>query len=77
MNIKEVLKIENHAERVTEFINCLNITRGEFCAAVGITKSALSRYVNGKRTPTLEISVNIAREFGISIFDIWGVFKND
>lgn len=77
MSINEILSIKEHADRVTAFIDFLNVTRSEFCKKIGVTRSALSRYISGKRVPTLEIAVNIAAAYDVSIFDIWGVFKND
>lgn len=53
-------------KRIRMLINELGITQTEFCQKTGITKSALSNYLNGDRTPRQDQISKIAEAYNIN-----------
>lgn len=49
------------------------ITQRELADRVGVTEVSMSRYVNGARTPSGPIVVNIAKALGISVDYLVGI----
>ena len=60
------MKNSNSNTRIRTLINELNISQTEFCNKTGITKSALSNYLNGDRQPRQDQLDKIARAFNIN-----------
>ena len=57
-------------ERVKELMKDKNINQKQLAEQSGITEASVSRYLNGERTPRIDIVSNFARVFGISVDDI-------
>jgi transcriptional regulator with XRE-family HTH domain len=49
------------------------LTQSEFAAKSGITQPALSMYVSGDRTPSIDVLLKISKAFKISIEDILAI----
>lgn len=60
------MKNSNSNTRIRTLINELNISQTEFCNKTGITKSALSNYLNGDRQPRQDQLDKIAKAFNIN-----------
>lgn len=60
------MKKSNSNTRIRELIAELNITQTEFCQKTGITKSALSQYLNGNREPRQDQIAKIADAYNIN-----------
>lgn len=43
----------------------------------GMTETAVSLIVNGKRVPSLENALRIARALGVSVEELWGYILNN
>lgn len=54
-------------ERLNQLMEDKNITQKELAKRINIDETAMSRYVNGSRTPRIDILANIAKEFDVSI----------
>ena len=57
-------------ERIKELMKERNINQKQLAEQSGITEASVSRYLNGERTPRIDIVSNFARVFGISVDDI-------
>lgn len=55
------------AKRLKELRNNLNLTQVEFANKVGCTSTTLSAYENNLKKPSLDIIMDIAQNFNISI----------
>ena len=60
------MKNSNSNTRIRTLINELGISQTEFCNRTGITKSALSNYLNGDRQPRQDQLDKIASTFNIN-----------
>lgn len=60
------MKSSNSNKRIRSLINELGISQTEFCEKTGITKSALSNYLNGDRTPRQDQIDKIASTFELN-----------
>ena len=60
------MKNSNSNDRIRSLIHELDITQTEFCNKTGITKSALSNYLNGDRQPRQDQIDKISRAFNVS-----------
>lgn len=60
------MKNSNSNERIRLLINELEISQTEFCNKTGLTKSALSNYLNGDRQPRQDQIDKISRAFNVS-----------
>lgn len=54
-----------NAKKLERALNKRNRGRKEFAEAVGITYYSLANYINGYRTPQLEILCNMAKELQV------------
>lgn len=52
------------------------ITQGQLAEAIGITRSTISNYEIGRRTPRLKDLQNIAKVLGVGL-DYFGIASND
>ena len=59
-------------EKIIELSKKNNITQRQLAAKLGITETALSRYINGTRRPKVEILSDIAILFEISVDELIG-----
>lgn len=60
------MKSSNSNDRIRSLLNELGISQTEFCEKTGLTKSALSNYLNGDRTPRQDQIDKISRAYNIS-----------
>lgn len=54
-----------------------DIVQREFAGKIGMTPSALNAIVRGKSIPNLHNAYRIAKELGLSVYDIWEEGKVD
>lgn len=47
-------------DRITELLKEKNITQKDLAMMIGVTESALSRYINNEREPKIEVLANLA-----------------
>ena len=59
-------KVKSSNERIKELLQLYDISQTEFCKKTGLTKSAVSNYLNGSRLPRQDQLVKIADAFDIS-----------
>lgn len=52
--------MEKLGDRITILLKEKHITQKDLANAVGVTESALSRYINNEREPKLEVLANLA-----------------
>ncbi len=52
-------------DRIRELINYLDITQVEFAKSIGTDQSTISKYLSGKREPTMAICNSIIRQYSI------------
>ena len=60
------MKSSNSNIRIRSLLNELGISQTEFCEQTGLTKSALSNYLNGDRTPRQDQIDKIAATYSIN-----------
>ena len=63
---RKAKKVSNSKERIAEMLSTLNITQIDLAKRSGISKSALSNYLSGKRIPTQEQLSYMADPYGIN-----------
>lgn len=64
-NMTNIKKISSVNERIRSLLDFLGISQADFCKKTGLTKSALSNYLNGVRQPRVDAIVKIADAFNI------------
>ena len=52
--------MEKMGERIATLLKEMNISQKDLAMMIGVTESALSRYINNEREPKLEVLANIA-----------------
>ena len=52
--------MEKLGDRITTLLKEKHISQKDLAIAVGVTESALSRYINNEREPKLEVLANLA-----------------
>ncbi|MBR0137430.1 MAG: helix-turn-helix transcriptional regulator, partial [Erysipelotrichaceae bacterium] len=57
-------------ERVKELMKSKNINQKQLSEQSGITEASVSRYLNGERTPRIDIVSNFAKVFGVTVDEI-------
>ena len=57
-------------DKFAHFMKEKNINQKQLAEQSGITEASVSRYLNGERTPRIDIVSNFARVFGISVDEI-------
>lgn len=55
------------SSRIKELRTSLELTQAEFAESINTTQAALSGYERGDRTPSLDILINIAQKYNVSI----------
>ena len=53
-------------ERVRHYMKLYNINQAQLAYSIGVTTATVSRYLSCKRTPKVDIIINIASVFGCS-----------
>ena len=54
-------------EKVKELMKSQNMTQKELADRSGITEASISRYLNGDRTPRIDIIINFAKVFKVDV----------
>lgn len=54
-------------DKVKELMDLQNMTQKELSNKSGITEASISRYLNGERTPRIDIIINFARVFKVDV----------
>jgi len=67
----------NFQEKLTNLMKDKNISQKELAKRIGIDETAMSRYVNGSRTPRIDILANLARELDVTIEYLVGEGEED
>ena len=52
--------MEKMGERIATLLKEMNISQKDLAMMIGVTESALSRYINNEREPKLEVLANLA-----------------
>lgn len=59
--------LEKLGERLSQIRSVKKKTQREIAQEIGITAAALSAYEKGTKTPSLEVAVKLAHEYGVSL----------
>lgn len=54
-------------DKVKELMESQNMTQKELSEKSGITEASISRYLNGERTPRIDIIINFAKVFKVDV----------
>lgn len=54
-------------DKIKELMTTQNMTQKELSEKSGITEASISRYLNGERTPRIDIIINFARVFKVDV----------
>ncbi|MBP1961158.1 helix-turn-helix transcriptional regulator [Paenibacillus aceris] len=54
-----------------------NIRQNEFALKVNISQTTLSKLVNNKSLPTLDVAYRIAVELDLNVMEIWILIQNE
>lgn len=54
-------------DKVKELMTLQNMTQKELSRRSGITEASISRYLNGERTPRIDIIINFAKVFKVDV----------
>jgi predicted transcriptional regulator len=65
-------KTRRRAASLAEFFELTGVTQTEVARLLGISISAVSCYVSGRRTPRLSVAVKIARLTGVPVEALLG-----
>lgn len=60
----------NFSLRLRQLLIDEDISQMELAEIIGVSDATISNYINEKQTPTMEVIVNIAYEFRITIDDL-------
>ena len=63
-------------KRLLELLESVNMTQTELAKRIGTTNVTISRYISGERKPRIEIVVEIAKAFGVSVDYLLGYSAN-
>lgn len=59
-------------ERIKILMNEKHMTQKELAKSAGITEASLSKYMNGTRTPRIDVIVSISRVLGVTTDELIG-----
>lgn len=59
------------ADTIKASIDASTYTPAEVARAIGVDKSAVSRWMSGERTPTLQNLIDLAELLGVEMRDLW------
>lgn len=68
--ISEVEFIDIFADNLRDIMYEMDISEGELARTTGMTRAAISRYLNKKRMPTLKALVNLSYVLCVPITDL-------
>lgn len=68
--ISEVEFIDIFADNLRDIMYEMDISEGELARRTGMTRAAISRYLNKKRIPTLKALVNLSYVLCVPITDL-------
>lgn len=71
------MNLSNFPKRLSELIKDKDITITQFSTEIGCSEPTISRYVQGKSLPTLNIAVQMANYFKCSIDYLLGIKDNE
>ncbi|HBN00292.1 MAG TPA: transcriptional regulator [Firmicutes bacterium] len=59
-------------ERVKMFMNEKKMTQKQLAEKTGITEASMSKYLNGERTPRIDVVANLSKALGVTTDDLIG-----
>jgi len=65
-----VNEVSNFPQRLTALLAERSMTQLELAARIGVTRAAMSRYVNGEREPRLVTLARIAEELDVNVDEL-------
>ena len=68
--------MENFTKRLNELIEESKITQRDLAQDIGVTESAISKYISGERIPNSEIISNLATALGTTSDYLLGLSNN-
>lgn len=68
--ISEVELIDIFADNLRDIMYEMDISEGELARRTGMTRAAISRYLNKKRMPTLKALINLSYVLCVPITDL-------
>ncbi len=68
--ISEIEFIDIFADNLRDIMYEMDISEGELARRTGMTRAAISRYLNKKRMPTLKALVNLSYVLCVPITDL-------
>lgn len=54
-------------EKVKMLMNVYNLQQKELAKKTGLSEVMISRYINGKRKPSIDFAIRIKNAFGVSL----------
>lgn len=64
--------VKSFGEKLVELRNEKGITQAESAELIGITRNSLSTYEHGTRCPSIDIAVNVANAYNVSLDYLFG-----
>lgn len=68
--MSEVEWMDIFGDNLRDILKEQNISRRELAQVLGISEATVSRYINKKQMPTMEVIVNMAYELSISVDEL-------
>lgn len=68
--MSEVEWMDIFGDNLRDILKEQNMSRRELSQVLGISEATVSRYINKKQMPTMEVVVNMAYELSISIDEL-------
>jgi len=59
------------ADNIRKYIGASIYSPAEVARALGVDKSAISRWMNGQRTPTVQNLIELAHLLEVEVTDLW------
>lgn len=68
--MSEVEWMDIFGDNLRDILKEQNMSRRELAQVLGISEATVSRYINKKHMPTMEVIVNMAYELSISVDEL-------
>lgn len=68
--MSEVEWMDIFGDNLRDILKEQNMSRRELAQVLGISEATVSRYINKKQMPTMEVVVNMAYELSISVDEL-------
>jgi transcriptional regulator with XRE-family HTH domain len=68
--MSEVEWMDIFGDNLRDILKEQNMSRRELAQVLGISEATVSRYINKKQMPTMEVIVNMAYELSISVDEL-------